>query len=217
MNSSIPAPPANSCFLLEEDPEGNPRLVWHPAKKGLEAARRWGAAAFIGFWLCGWAAGEVFAIAFLAGLLPGPGGVGGGVGWFGTLFLVGWLGAWTVGGLAAFYAFISLIRKPRPESIVFGINALRHDPGTSSIRYSRKGYPNTASDASCWRARKAREIPWGEITDIHLERVGERQRLALDYGMDRIEIGRDLREPEREWLAQTLRALVKLPNEGIGR
>ena len=33
-----------------------------------------------------------------------------------------------------------------------------------------------------------------------LDRVGERQRLSIDRGADRIEIGAALREPEREWL-----------------
>lgn len=46
--------------------------------------------AFLGFWLCGWAFGEIFA---LKALLIGetPLGVG--------AFLLFWLGGWTVGGL----------------------------------------------------------------------------------------------------------------------
>ena len=49
-------------------------------------------------------------------------------------------------------------------------------------------------------------IPRQELGPIRLDRVGERQRLTIDVGAERIEIGRLLREPEREWLAGTLRA-----------
>ena len=45
---------------------------------------------------------------------------------------------------------------------------------------------------------------WNEIEQFHLERVGERQRLTFDLGAKRIEIGRTLDEPEREWLAEEL-------------
>jgi hypothetical protein len=43
------------------------------------------------------------------------------------------------------------------------------------------------------------------VGPIRLERVGGRQRLSLDWGAERVEIGRRLREPGREWLAEVLR------------
>jgi hypothetical protein len=43
-----------------------------------------------------------------------------------------------------------------------------------------------------------------EIRGFVLDRVGERQRLTFDRGADRVEIGADLREPEREWLFAVL-------------
>lgn len=53
-------------------------------------------------------------------------------------------------------------------------------------------------------SRKQYEIPTDQLAEFKLERVGERQRLTVDHGADRIEIGASLREPEREWLAKTL-------------
>jgi hypothetical protein len=44
-----------------------------------------------------------------------------------------------------------------------------------------------------------------QITNVRLDRVGERQRLTIDHGADRIEIGACLREPEREWLVEVLK------------
>ena len=46
-----------------------------------------------------------------------------------------------------------------------------------------------------------------------LERIGERQRLRVDLGADRLEIGSLLREPEREWLAVQLQNWL-LSNRG---
>lgn len=48
------------------------------------------------------------------------------------------------------------------------------------------------------------------ISQFVLERVGERQRLRVDLGADRIEIGNLLREPEREWLASQLEGWLAL-------
>ena len=44
------------------------------------------------------------------------------------------------------------------------------------------------------------EMDRDEIPGFRLDRVGERQRLCVDQGADRIEIGAALREPDREWL-----------------
>jgi len=52
---------------------------------------------FSGFWMIGWAVGEVFAIREpFTGETPG----------FARLFLVGWLGCWTVGGAFIGYAWL---------------------------------------------------------------------------------------------------------------
>jgi hypothetical protein len=52
--------------------------------------------------------------------------------------------------------------------------------------------------------RKRHNFPADSIGAFTLERVGERQRLRVDHGADRVEIGALLREPEREWLAAQL-------------
>lgn len=52
--------------------------------------------------------------------------------------------------------------------------------------------------------RKRYNFPADSIGAFTLERVGERQRLRVDHGADRLEVGALLREPEREWLAEQL-------------
>jgi hypothetical protein len=43
-----------------------------------------------------------------------------------------------------------------------------------------------------------------DLDAFDLKHLADRQRLSLDIGADRIEIGESLREPEREWLFAVL-------------
>ncbi len=61
---------------------------------------------------------------------------------------------------------------------------------------------NTSPMPHYWRKKLA--MPLDSIGPFTLERVGERQRLRVDQGRERIEIGVLLSEPEREWLSREL-------------
>jgi hypothetical protein len=79
---------------------------------------RWPKAAFLALWLCGWAAGEVFAGYVLIGGLtalttgtPNPGGEPprpGATALFG-LFLIVFIAFWTIGGIAALFELMRLL------------------------------------------------------------------------------------------------------------
>ena len=197
-------PPPNSRILFGQDDDGHPMLSWKP---GVSTVGRWATAAFLGFWLCGWFAGEVAALGMLATMVAGILRDGGGaIAWGVGLFLLIWLAGWTTGGFWAARAFAILVQKPRPESLTFG-PVLRYDPG-SFLAIPTNGDMDRESARAfrLWRPPPVREIPWSELGPIRLERVGERQRLTVDWGAERIEIGATLREPEREWLAEILRA-----------
>jgi hypothetical protein len=59
--------------------------------------RSWFVICILGFWICGWAVGEVMVSRqFLNGDAP-PGG---------ELFMLAWLGVWTVSGAFAIYAWL---------------------------------------------------------------------------------------------------------------
>jgi hypothetical protein len=49
------------------------------------------------------------------------------------------------------------------------------------------------------------EIETSQLDSLRLERIGERQRLTFDHGRERIEVGKTLSEPEREWLYQIIK------------
>jgi hypothetical protein len=207
MDQPIPPPPADSCFVVDVDDNNRPRLSWRGAEGGIA---RYAAAAFLGFWLCGWAVGEFFAIGMLLSMVFGIGGIGfqgpaGGGELCVSLFLFGWLGGWTVGGAAAIYAFYSLVRPRQPERLVFGPDALDYDPGTSLL-WPPNRQEMRQNPFAMWKQARARRIPRAQAGKVLVERVGERQRLTIDVGAERVEIGPSLSEPEREWLADVLRA-----------
>lgn len=100
-------------MIEERTPEG-----W-TARLKPRGAGRFLPAGFLLFWLCGWAAGELFAIRILAlgarALLEGqpPGSVSAALVPAPTLaagaFLCFWLALWTLGGLAAVHALLRLV------------------------------------------------------------------------------------------------------------
>ncbi|MEK6238811.1 MAG: hypothetical protein N2C14_29195 [Planctomycetales bacterium] len=196
-------PPSGSSISVENTFEGRV-LSWMNPTGG--AARYFGAA-FLMFWLCGWAVGEIGVICVLG--FGGLAMINGDVGLEGLFigaFLAFWLTGWTFGGFFAIRSLWALLSPPRPEQLTLGYSQLIHDPGTQSMihmgRHSR----------SSWEYRdemrhppKKRDVPKHDVGKINLDFAGDRQRLTVDVGTDRFEIGRSLREPEREWLAEVLR------------
>jgi hypothetical protein len=53
------------------------------------------------------------------------------------------------------------------------------------------------------------EISKDELGEIVVETVNNQLRVRYDIGADRIEIGRHLREPEKEWLEEVIREWQK--------
>lgn len=99
-----------------------------------------------------------------------------GTGWF----FAAWLGGWTVGGVMAMRALYDKVQGPRPEIIVLGDQILTHQKGKKQT-YERTGI--------------------GKVT---LERTEGAHLLYFDYGADRVFVGENLKEPEREWLHQVI-------------
>src|ERR1051325_3666247 len=112
MALSLPPVPAGSMIRVETGRDGIEIVL--PAPK-----RDWTGfvgAAFLGFWLCGWAAGENFALRALFGGFEKSNELERSVPespLFVRLFLVGWLGFWTLGGLAAMVGVYQLLRPAR--------------------------------------------------------------------------------------------------------
>jgi hypothetical protein len=181
-----------------------PRYRTEETFDGLEisipAKRMWFAAGFLGFWLMGWLAGEVAVTAILVvglinviqnglALIPqGPVG----------LFLLGWLGAWTVGGLAAMRAW--LWSMGGREVVTVGRISLRIEHRAPF--WSRRKEYNMA-DVADLRLSQQPAWPWGRAAPFPMggDHGGT---LAFDYGAGTVRFGTGLEEAEAKGILREI-------------
>lgn len=113
--------------------------------------------------------------------------------WFGcsTIFCV-WL--------------IRRVSRTVPESVRLEPEALSYNSGYNCFFEPDNLHHGTSRLKPKTAQRRPIQLARSEIHQVILDRVGERQRLSLDWGADRLEIGACLTEPEREWLFEALQA-----------
>ncbi|HWB60200.1 MAG TPA: hypothetical protein VG733_11955 [Chthoniobacteraceae bacterium] len=187
-------PPGDSKITVASDSNGQPMLVL-PVDKARGA--RFGTAAFLSFWLCGWAAGETFAsVALFKTFKAKQHGV--------DLFLFGWLGFWTLGGGAAIYTLYKTIRRPLPETMTFTNPGLVYDTGSAFNANMRN-----PRQRNYWK-RKTHTFSREELATLTLRETDTSNRLTIDQGNERIDIGRSLTEVEREWLFKEIKQRCKV-------
>jgi hypothetical protein len=140
-------------------------------------------------WLCG-----------LAWTLVRPAGqlAGGDV----TFFLVTRVGFGVlVGGLCA-WALLASFRPARPESVRLESGALRHDPGGRTRCWAGPGGAGPI------------QVARSDVRGFALERVDGQQRLYLELGTGRREVGAALGEVERECCSRSCRGGTR-PNHPL--
>ncbi len=120
------------------------------------------------------------------------------------LFLLFWLGAWTVGGLYCVVMIFNLARPSRPERITLDLVGLSYAPGTEPIPFGSQA--RKTNPLALLKPKRVQQVARKDIGEMRIDRVGERQRFTLDVGAKRIEIGEFLEEPEREWLFTVLQS-----------
>ncbi len=141
-------------------------------------------AAFLLFWLGGWTMGFKSA---LGDVLSGEGG----------LFLIFWLGGWTIGGVASGYFLYRILKKPVPMKILLNKPNLTIDTGSPPFEFSTS---NRRSWKELMRKRKFYELVPDQIKSLSLWETSDGNRLTVDVGIERIEIGNGLLEVEKEWI-----------------
>ena len=146
---------------------------------------------------------------------------------------IGFWVLWGGGGvLLSGFALLTLylvLRPPHPESLTLGSDTLVHDSGTPRLPgASRNRVPDQV--VGRFKRRMRTEVRRADLPPLTLERtallpsfsllkrgsilsliiqkcfhpVQGRQCLYFDHGDDRIEIGEDLSEPDREWIAAVI-------------
>ena len=205
--NQTPEPPAGTIIRVRSEPDGD-LFYWRQPHGG---AFRYAIAAFLVLWLCGWVVGESFAIHEL--LVERDEGETTDWG-----FLLVWLTGWSIGGGVAMWLLYRLLRSPRPESVLLGFDSFRYDSGDTFLMFLANPWSAMAQTEHWsfpWRRRRRISLSKSEAGPFVLERAGEHQRLRFDHGADRVEIGRHLREPEREWLTGVIEAWYAQRRPGL--
>ena len=176
-------------------PPAKPKATVEETASGLEvripARRNWFIILFLGFWLCGWAMGEVAVISQLAAGERDAGS---------SAFLLVWLAGWTLGGAFAIYVSVwSLAGRERVRlgastlSIkreVFGIGRLR-EYELSHVRDLR----TTPSPYNPFDFRSALQF-WGVGGGV----------VAFDHGAATVRFGASLEEGEAKAIIERLKS-----------
>jgi hypothetical protein len=111
---------------------------------------------------------------------------------------------WTVVGIVVFASVVNVIRPSRPTRLSFlGEGKLKFEQGTYQKRYINSDGQEQASVVT--KGKRHGVFERSRISNVILDRIGEQQRLSFDYKTQRINIGKGLTEPEREWLFEELK------------
>jgi len=187
-------PPLPSGSMIQVEREGGGFLLTFHTSRTMHLVR-WGVVAFLIFWLCGWAMGEVFALGAL---------FSGGTPWPVKLFLLVWVVFWTIGGLAAICFTIGFAQTPRTETLLVEPDTLTWTPPYRWLAVTRKkaGLLRHLYASLVTRDPFLR-IPRAEILSIALEQTDSEsttERLHIHRGDETYFIGSTLNETEARWL-----------------
>jgi hypothetical protein len=158
--------------------------------------------AFLAVWLCGWGAGEAFAlwmlvrgaIALLTGNPPDPGRepLTLGLALAAGLFILFWLTLWTIGGIAAFAELFRLL---------WGEDCLEVAGGRLTVTRIRGPF------------RTKRSFERASIRRISV--TGRGDRLVMESARDHIELSRLGTRDDRIRAAAALRVELAIPEESV--
>jgi len=194
MALKLPEPPPGSRFVADADEQGRPRLNWADplALPNLLA----------GFVFTGAVGGWLFCLIRL--VIEDWAGLGANAARPVPVreFVIHLVAACVVGMLFLCFncALIALlVRGPTPRRITFGPDALHFEPALTDSQF-----------------RMVKEVPRGELGAIGLRPRQGRQALTVDRGVQRLEVGFELTDPERAWLAGVLHAWADRPEGDAG-
>jgi len=158
-------------------------------------------AAFVLFWLGGWAFGWFSAASeLLKNKGQGPA----------DLFLLFWLGAWTVGGILAFFFLFRVLRPSVPETLILSQPSITYDSGVAPFQFSFSFRSQMDFWKKLFQRRMKPEFDPMQIQTLKLREFDTGNRLTIDQGNKRIEIAAAASEPEREWLCELLKNEYRL-------
>ena len=195
----LPTPPPHSRIQVRTDLSSCPLLTLPKAKTGL---LHYGIAAFLIVWLCGWAAGWLSAAREIT--TAGRAGASGGA------FLIFWFAGWTIAGGFAIMCLWKILRPSVPETLILMKPRLIYDSGVQPLPVMWGYGRQTDFWKKMFAKRRRFEFSLAEMATIKLRDTEGDNRLTVDHGPDRVDIGKTLTEVEREWLFTLLREEYKV-------
>ena len=165
----------------------------------IPAKTNWFVTPFLGFWLCGWLMGE---LSVLGRLLSGGG----------NLFLLVWLGAWTVGGCMAMMVFLwNLGGKERVHVSPLGIRIDRSVPlWTRSRIYDGSHVERLRASPDGDPGKWLGQPSGGFLAGF------DKGTVAFDYGRDTIRFGLDLDEADATHIVELMAPRLEKGLHGRG-
>lgn len=200
-------PPAGSTIMVTTD--GSDPVVTIPAGSG--GVSRFFMAAFLLFWLGGWTFGFMSAGHQVLSGSANP-------------FVVFWLGGWIIGGGFAAFFLYRLLRPSISETLRLGINDVAYDSGIPPFRasyYYSSGMRSYGWRKDQWAAmfpkRTVATIDRRQMQTLRLRDTDDGNRLTVDAGAQRLDLGCEASEVEREWLYRVLadKYGVAAPTDGL--
>lgn len=142
---------------------------------------------FLLFWLGGWFTGFTSA---LDQITSGKA----------DAFIIFWLGGWTIGGLFAFFFLYRIFKKTVPEMLLLNRPNLAYDTGIPPFQITFHPTNQKEYWKSLFAKRKKHEFTPEQMKTLKLRETDSGNRLTIDSGAKRHEIGNGVSEIEREWL-----------------
>lgn len=181
-----------------------PKAIVADTSHGLEivipAKRNWFLTIFLGFWLCGWAMGEIMVpLAFFSGDLDHAA----------LVFTAVWLVMWTVGGGFAIYIFLwSLAGRERVLISPAILSVKRELFGFGRVREYELAH------VSDLRSAPSTYNPFDFRSGLQFWGIGG-GTVAFDHGASTVRFGASLEEGEAKSLVETLRSRTSVGRTAV--
>jgi hypothetical protein len=128
-------------------------------------------------------------------------------------FLIFWLAGWTVGGFFAMFSLYRIFRPSVPESLQLTRNSVTYDSGIAPLQFDSSWRYKKPKDS--WSAifpRRVRvDLDRRQLQSLRLRETESGNRLTIDVDALRLDIAPTSSEVEREWLARLLAQRYSLP------
>lgn len=124
-----------------------------------------------------------------------------------SAFLIFWLAGWTIGGGLAALTMFRLFRPVVPETLTLRRHGVTYDSGVPPFQWNNWQKWNR-SRMDYWNEITAKRVRVDfdrrQLQSIRLRETDSGNRLTIDNGASRLDLAAAASEVEREWLMQLL-------------